>query len=301
MNVPGESTRTVTARRLPVNGVVLACFDWAGADPAVLFAHATGFHARCWDQVIALLPGRHCIAVDLRGHGRSEKPPPPYPWTLMGVDLAEAARLLGLRGALGVGHSSGGYAITVAAARAQGSFGALLLLDPTISPRGQHGGKPPPSQFGFALKRRNEWSSPEEMFERFTGRHPYSLWQPAVLRDYCEYGLLPAANGDGYVLACPPWVEDAVYAGGRMDDIYPVVETLDLPVRILRARPRAERSAGGPVDMSASPTPPDLASHFPRGTDVSLPYLTHFIPMQAPDLVAQQVQQMLHDLETSVR
>ena len=33
--------------------------------------HATGFHGRVWDQVIHHLPGRHVIAVEQRGHGRS--------------------------------------------------------------------------------------------------------------------------------------------------------------------------------------------------------------------------------------
>ncbi len=297
MSRSGDSIRVAEERRLSVDGLELVYFDWPGEGPVVLFAHATGFHARCWDQVIALLPERHCIAVDLRGHGRSAKPPPPYPWKAMGDDLAELAHQLGLRGALGVGHSSGGFAITVAAGRASDRFDALLLVDPTISPRREYGASPPPSQFGFALKRRNEWSSPAEMFDRFKDRHPYSLWQAAALHDYCDYGLLPAPDGSGYVLACPPWVEAAVYAGGRVDDIYPTVAALDLPVRILRARERSERSAGSQVDMSASPTSSDLAAHFRRGTDVYLPQLSHFIPMQAPDLVAQQIEKMLADLE----
>jgi len=40
------------------------------------------------------------------------------------------------------------------------------------------------------------------------------------------------------------------------------------------------------MDFSASPTWPELAAQFPRGQDVHLPELTHFIPMQDPQLVA---------------
>src|SRR3546814_15414567 len=51
-------------------------FEWGsrGAAPSLLLLHATGFHARLWDQVVAALPsGTHVIAPDHRGHGRSFK------------------------------------------------------------------------------------------------------------------------------------------------------------------------------------------------------------------------------------
>ena len=46
-------------RLLHVNGVDIAVFEWGQAradQPSILFVHATGFHARIWDQVIAHLP-----------------------------------------------------------------------------------------------------------------------------------------------------------------------------------------------------------------------------------------------------
>src|SRR5262249_39634626 len=97
------------------NGHELAVFDWPGVGTPVLFVHATGFHARCWDQVIRQLPGRHCLAVDVRGHGRSEKAPLPYDWLEMSVDLRELLQGLGIAGALGVGHSMGGFLVAAAA------------------------------------------------------------------------------------------------------------------------------------------------------------------------------------------
>jgi pimeloyl-ACP methyl ester carboxylesterase len=288
------AVRTPTEVHLAVNGIDLALFDWPGAGPPILFAHATGFHARCWDQVIARLPGRHCVAVDLRGHGRGAKPPPPYHWPDTGADVAAAVSLLDLRGIVAVGHSGGGYAVTLAAGLTPDRFARLLLVDPSILSRERYG-PPPPERAGahFALKRRNRWASAEEMIERFADRHPYNLWQPAVLRDYCVYGLLPAADGDGFVLACPPEVEAAVYAGAATHDPYEVIHRLDLPVRVLRARQRDAAAPAGVVDMSFSPTAPDLAAHFPRGEDVLIPDRSHFIPMEDPDLVAKHILDLL--------
>jgi pimeloyl-ACP methyl ester carboxylesterase len=276
-------------RRVPGAGVELTLFEWPGDGPAVFFAHATGFHARCWDQVIAHLPGRHCYSLDMRGHGRSDKPAPPYPWRNFGEDVAAVAREIGLRGAIGVGHSKGGYAVTLAAALAPGAFAALLLVDPVIMPREAYDRVPEGSGDHFAARRRNEWTSWEEMYERFREREPFSRWEDAVLRDYCKHGLLPDPNGEGYVLACPPQIEAAVYAGAAGQSIYDEIATIDIPVRVLRAKSRQADMR----DMSGSPAAPDLAAHFQDAEDVPLPDFTHFIPMEDPGLVARHAEEMI--------
>ncbi len=283
-----------------VNGVALAVFEWPGEGPPLLFVHATGFHARCWDAVIRELPGRRAYAVDMRGHGRSEQTDPPYPWDLFGADLTALVRALDLRGAIGVGHSMGGHSVTMAAGVDPDRFAALLLVDPVItSPEGYRRagrretaeGEPAGGEDAthFVARRRNEWASADEMYERFAGRPPFGGWEPAVLRDYCEHGILPAADGDGYVLACPPAVEAAVYAGSSGTDVHDAVARIDVPVRVLRARapePGAGRAFG------ASPTMPELASLFSRGEDVFLPDHSHYIPMESPGLVARHVREL---------
>jgi pimeloyl-ACP methyl ester carboxylesterase len=279
------------ARRIAGHDVELQLYEWPGEDPAIFLAHATGFHARCWDQVVAHLPGRHVYAIDMRGHGLSDKPEPPYDWRSFGLDVVAVVRTLGLHGAVGVGHSKGGHAVTAAAAAVPAAFGALLLVDPVILPPASYEARPAGVGEHFAARRRDRWASPEEMFDRFKDRRPFSLWEPAVLADYCRYGLVPAPDGDGYVLACPPRIEAAIYAGSAGSNIYEAIGRIRVPVRILRARPRGE--APIEADMSASPTAPDLAARFANAEDVPLPDLTHFMPMQAPALVARHVEEMV--------
>jgi pimeloyl-ACP methyl ester carboxylesterase len=106
-----------------------------------------------------------------------------------------------------------------------------------------------------------------------------------------EFGLLPDAEGEGYVLACPPEIEAATYAAsGTGGEIYEAMESLDIPVRILRARARAESDV---MDMSSSPTAPDVAANFSDAEDVFLPQFSHFIPMEDPGFVAAHVREML--------
>ena len=41
--------------------------------------------------------------------------------------------------------------------------------------------------------------------------------------------------------------------------------------------------------MSGSPTTPDLVKHFRNAEDFQLEQYSHFIPMEAPGFVAQQI------------
>ena len=131
-------------------------------------------------------------------------------------------------------------------------------------------------------KRRNEWTGPDAMFERFHDRHPYRLWDQDVLRDYCEHGLLPDGE-DGYVLACPPASEASVYGTSASVDPYPLIKKIKQPVKILRA-PQLKQE--GAFDFASSPTPPELAEKFSNGEDIFIDDLTHFMPMQDPERIA---------------
>ena len=46
-------TRTPVQSQVLVNNIEIALWEWPGEGPPVFFCHATGFHARIWDQVIA--------------------------------------------------------------------------------------------------------------------------------------------------------------------------------------------------------------------------------------------------------
>ena len=276
-------------RQVLLDGLSFTYFEWPGDGPTVLLAHATGFHGRTWDAVARALPGFRVLALDLRGHGRSAKTGEPDSWEVFGIDTADFVRVLGLRGVLGVGHSMGGHSVTIAAKRQPEAFGGLLLVDPVMPldsrpPREGQGGAS-----DFVRRRRNEWASPAEMVERFKDRFPYSSWQPEVLDDYARWGLLPNPAGEGFVLACSPDMEGGTYAasgnGPAMGtEVIPIIQ---VPVTVMRGKQPVPGVQSAP--FSTSPTPPQLASLFADGEDVLLDELSHFIPMEAPGAVAEQV------------
>jgi pimeloyl-ACP methyl ester carboxylesterase len=173
------------------------------------------------------------------------------------------------------------------AAAMPGIFDRLLLIDPVMHPpefysrfqSGMKAGQHP------VARRRNSWNSWKEMYEHFHKRYPFSLWRPDVLADYCQYGLVEKEDGSGFELACPPEIEASIYMGSTTLNILDLARTIDVPVTVMRAKPRGTDSTT--TDFASSPTWEKAAQAFPKGRDVFLPHLTHFIPMQAPDLVAR--------------
>jgi pimeloyl-ACP methyl ester carboxylesterase len=128
--------------------------------------------------------------------------------------------------------------------------------------------------------------SAEEMFERFKARPPFAGWRPEILRDYCEYGVL---SRDGkFVLACPPKVEASIYLNSKeaASNIYAEVGMVRHPVVVMRA---GRERRPGVFDLSASPTAPDLASRFANGREVLLADASHYIAMEAPERVAEEI------------
>ncbi|CAF0924634.1 unnamed protein product [Didymodactylos carnosus] len=276
----------------PVGGmesIEMNVWEWSGVKPTIFLCHATSFHGRCWDQIVHALPNQHIIAIDFRGHGLSTKHAPPYSFRSFGEDLAALAEKLELREAIGVGHSLGGYAVVLAAALRPTSFSSLLLLDPVILSESAYTSNIN-MPVGFILKRRHIWSSANEMIESFQNRKPFRTWNSAVLRDYCNYGLIPSQNGSDLILACSPEAEASVYISSVAPEsnIYQEISQIEIPVHIVRSP--LPLVAGG---FETSPTAHNLVTYFRQGQETVIDDISHFIPMERPELVVKLIQNEL--------
>lgn len=298
MSLPASGATAQAAEpalhRLRLNDCELACYErhpeLRGRGPTLFFVHATGFHARVWDGIIARLPDTHSVALDQRGHGRSEKKSLSH-WRTAGEDQAALVEALDLDEIVGVGHSMGAHGMIDAAAACPDRFRRLVLIDPTVSaPETYAGGGDLPrfrqGELHPAAKRRNRFESVEAMIARLKDRSSFPRFDPQMFRDYCEHALTPAEDGDGFVLACPPEIEASVYMSARSNGgVYDSARSLEIPVLVLRAQePSGEMT--GPMAFSTSPTWPGLAAEFANGREIHYPDKTHFLPMEIPDEVA---------------
>src|SRR5690348_4966754 len=80
-----------------------------GDGPPLFLIHGIGASRHSWDGAIRSLKHKYrCISYDLRGHGLSPVPPPPYTLDDLVEDLEALRRELGIAKAHFMGHSLGG-------------------------------------------------------------------------------------------------------------------------------------------------------------------------------------------------
>ncbi len=104
----------------------------------ILLLHAWGESLEAFDLVRPHLPvTAHVVAVDLRGHGSSDKPITGYTLAEFASDVVEFLDALGLPEAILVGASSGGYlAQLIAVTYPERAAGLVLVGAPRHLPRG---------------------------------------------------------------------------------------------------------------------------------------------------------------------
>ena len=88
---------------------VHSAFSVEGSGPPLILIHGIGASRHSWDGLIAhLKDGFRCVSYDLRGHGRSPLPKPPYSLDDLVDDLEALRRELHIEKAHIAGHSLGG-------------------------------------------------------------------------------------------------------------------------------------------------------------------------------------------------
>lgn len=94
-------------------GVSLAVRVWEGERPPFLLVHGLASNARMWDGVASVLAGEGfaVAAVDLRGHGRSDKPDWGYDFPTVVADVVAVVAGLGWEQPAVVGQSWGGNVV----------------------------------------------------------------------------------------------------------------------------------------------------------------------------------------------
>ncbi|HEY8517513.1 MAG TPA: alpha/beta hydrolase [Candidatus Binatia bacterium] len=266
-------------QRIEVNGVRLAVTDHGSAAPGdarpLVLAHATGFCGGVWNPLVPKLRERfRVITFDQRGHGDSDKPDTPYPWTEFVADLAGLIETLGLRDVYAVGHSKGGAAVAGVAATRPGLIARAALVEPVLVPRlGDEQQRPSSNLLADgARRRRMVWESRQQMLDAFSGRPPFDVWRRDFLEAYVEHGT--TVRPDGRVeLKCPGEIEARVYEGGARSASLEYLPKIRIPTLIVAG----ERSTTLPVELARQ-----AVAMLSNGRLEILANVGHFAPMEAP-------------------
>lgn len=113
-------------------GVALEADVWdGGAGVPFLLAHGLASNRRLWDGTAARLHelDHPVVTVDLRGHGRSDKPDDGYDFATMGDDLVAVLDAVGFPMAVLAGQSTGGNIVVDLASRRPARVGGVAGVD----------------------------------------------------------------------------------------------------------------------------------------------------------------------------
>src|SRR5258708_6316627 len=107
----------------------LSVRDHPGDGPPVVCLHGLASNARWWDLVAPRLAPRRVVAVDQRGHGRSDKPDDGYDFDSVVADARGVVQSLGLGPVVVAGHSWGASVGLWWAAADPGGVRAVVCVD----------------------------------------------------------------------------------------------------------------------------------------------------------------------------
>ncbi len=262
------------------NGIRLHYLDWGGSGSPIVILHATGFLGRIYAPIAeALTAIGHVYSYDQRGHGDSAAAPDArYDWTRTMEDLAGFITAMGLGAVRGFGHSAGATALGSLACERPDLLSRAVLAEPVVF---ESANAP---ELGWrnpfierTLKRKRVFDSVDAMFRNFENKPPYNTWRKDMLRDYCEYGTRPLADGRRE-LKCAPEIEARFYETSR---------DFDGLGRILRARSPLLILFGERSDSLGLSLSNKIAAQLANGRVINVADTGHFMPMEKPEEVAR--------------
>ena len=268
----------------------------AGA-PCLHFAHATGLNAQTYVPLLARLAGRFRVrAWDARGHGRTTLPADPaslISWETYVADLARFLEALGEGPVLLAGHSMGATASSeVLATRPDLALGLVAVDPPMVSPEMAEtiaatraaGANIDPEIAQRAARRRADWPDRASVRAAYLGRGAFQSWPEAWLDGYLDGGLVETATG--VRLACTPAWEAATFRAVSTT-IWQRMAELRQPMTLLRA------TVGSTVAAEAPDTLARLAPHVRQRV---VEGASHFLPMEQPEIVIAEIEELARGL-----
>lgn len=193
--------------------------------PLLVFLHGNGFAAGVYLPMLQRLAEQFdVLALDLPGHGRSDKPASLPGWNTV-AEMAHSAAvntgLLNDRQVIGVGHSLGGVLTLLSAHRHPQVYQSLVLLDPIIFPKRllltmrlvallRLTSKFHP-HVKSTRRRRKNWPDHTAAFDYLHGRKIFENWTDEALQSFTRYALTEVPDGS-VTLSCDPETEATFFA-----------------------------------------------------------------------------------------
>ncbi len=264
------------------DGTSLAVRCWPGEEPGILYVHGTGFSKELWALVVDAMRGRGHDpagwAVDQRGHGDSGEMAIPMDWNVIGSDVADVLDDLVGSSVVGVGHSSGGAALAMAAIEDPGAFRHLVLVEPIILPP-PHQRREDEPMGAVAETRRASFPDRDTALAYFQGKGPFAGWEDDAVAAYVDGAL--RNTGTELVLKCSPRTEAEHYRSGWAHSTWDRLDEIAAPVTLV---------VGADSTTHQGTYLAGLTERFVDVDLVLIPGASHHVPMEQPDVIADAIE-----------
>ena len=226
--------------------------------PAILFLHGFAASGSVWRDVVAALPGRHCVTPELCGFGGAE--PAPSGWELADWVDEAASFAAPLERFVLVGHSMGGKIATLLASRGAPDLAGLVLVAPS-----------PPTPEPIPDR--------AAMLAGFGDPAAAAKAARAVSARAGEPRVLERILGDALCVsrvAWTWWIET-----GSRDDVAAQAADITVPTLVVAAE--------GDETLPPAVIKREVARRIPGAAFTTLPGSRHMAPIDAPDALAATV------------
>ncbi|PWJ86591.1 pimeloyl-ACP methyl ester carboxylesterase [Pseudaminobacter salicylatoxidans] len=131
--IPTSADPSWNSAIVDLDGVKIRYLDNGGTGPALICLHGTSMTAHAWGHLGASLKDAYrVIAVDMRGHGASDRPNTTYTIAELAGDIARLAEKLNLKDITLIGSSVGNQVAVSFAAANPHRVAGLILSDPSF-------------------------------------------------------------------------------------------------------------------------------------------------------------------------
>ncbi|MDQ6433991.1 alpha/beta hydrolase [Mesorhizobium sp. LHD-90] len=199
------------------NGLTLAYVEAGNTDGVpTLLLHGYTDNSRSWSLIAPFLKNRRLLAVDLRGHGKSEAPPCCYAYTDLANDAALFLEAMGIAKADVIGHSLGSLAGQLLAAQHPDKVGKLVLVSSTTAI-----GSGPGSWLWDNVTQLKAPIDPNSQFMKDWYANPNPVDEDFITRERTESAATPIQVWNGVL-----W-------GAATGDLAPITSQVKAPVLVL--------------------------------------------------------------------
>lgn len=226
----------------------------------ILMSHGNGFAIDAYYPFWRHFLGDYDLMIfDFRNHGQNAPADPPnHTYAQLSRDLERIVQnirsRLGAKKTIGLFHSMSARTAMKHAIEIGWCWDALLLFDPPDVPPPGHPTYAAMAAFEkrlteFALNRRRQFASVQELTDEYLQSRATSRWVPGAHELMARSVLRKNPEGEGFVLTCAPENEAGIYAEAMILNLWPMASEFGGPVKLLGADPAMK---GTPATAAAN-------------------------------------------------